>query len=296
MITYLIAFLSPLFYASSVVIESFLSLAVFKKPIVMLFFVSLTNALFVPLVLFLGFPTIPDVYSCFIYALIACIDICYLYPYYKAFKKTDTSIVSSLFALGKIFVPVMAFVVLHERLELSQYIGFIIIILASAMLNKKANDKFRFNQAFYLMFLSSFLLALRICIVKYVLETEQNYINVLIYPNLISGLIPFTFLISAQNRRDIGRRVASYRKRFKYFVIIEFLTFLAVSCSTIALAKLSPVVSTAIEATEPLFVLLIAMIVNAIGFYQFREKTGILKKVCCFILIILGIVLTCVEK
>ena len=259
----------------------------------MLFFVSLTNALFVPLVFLLGIPTWPSGHSWFIYTLIACIDICYLYPYYKALKKTDTSIVSSLFSLGKIFVPVLAFIILRERLALSQYVGFIIIILASAFLNKNPSDKFRFNNAFYLMFLSSFLLALRICIVKYVLEEEHNYINVLIYPNLISGLIPFTFLIFAQNRHAIGRRVASYRKRFKFFIGIEFLTFLAVTCSTIALSKLSPVISTAIEATEPLFVLTIALAVNMTGVYRFREKTGFWKKVFCFILIILGIVLTC---
>ena len=293
---YLIAFLSPLFYALSVVIESFLSLAVFKKPIVMVFFVSLTNALFVPLVLFLGIPTWPSGESWAIYCLIAMIDICYLYPYYKALKKTDTSIVSSLFSLGKIFVPVLSFMILQERLAFSQYVGFVIIILASAFLNKKNQDKFRLNQAFYLMFLSSFLLALRICIVKQVLKVDDNYINVLIYPNLISGLIPFTFLIFRQNRKDIGQRAISYRRRFKFFVVIEFLTFLAVSCSTIALSKLSPVISTAIEATEPLFVLTIAMCVNWAGLYQFRENTGFWKKFCCFILIVLGIVLTCAEK
>jgi len=293
---YFIAFLSPLFYALSVVIESFLSVSVFKKPIVMLFFVSLTNALFVPVVLFLGMPTWPGGESWGIYTLIACIDICYLYPYYKALKKTDTSIVSSLFALGKIFVPVLSFVILQERLAFSQYVGFMIIILASAFLNKKSRDKFHLNQAFYLMFLSSFLLALRICMVKYVLEADDNYVNVLIYPNLISGLIPFTFLIFSQNRREIKKQAATYRERFKFFMVIEFLTFLAVSCSTIALSKLSPVISTAIEATEPLFVLTIAMVVNRIGIYRFRTSIGVWKKVCCFILIILGIVLTCAER
>ena len=127
---YFISFLAPFFYASSVVIESFLSLAVFKRPLVMLFFVSLTNALFTPFVLFLGFPTIPSLQSWGIYLLIAIIDIGYLYPYYMALKKTDTSIVSSLFSLGKIFVPVLAFILLKDTLTLPQYIGFFIIIFS----------------------------------------------------------------------------------------------------------------------------------------------------------------------
>ena len=49
---YLISFMAPLFYAISVVTESFLSVKIFKHPIVMLFFVSLTNALFMPFILF----------------------------------------------------------------------------------------------------------------------------------------------------------------------------------------------------------------------------------------------------
>ena len=290
---YFISFLSPFFYALSVVIESFLSLAVFKRPLVMLFFVSLTNALFTPLVLFFGLPTLPSLQSCGIYLIIALIDIGYLYPYYMALKKTDTSIVSSLFALGKIFVPILAFILLKDTLSIPQYVGFFIIIFASSILNKKSSAKFRLNQAFYLMFLSSFLLALRICLAKSVMEIDHNFVNVLIYPNLISGLIPFTFLLSLQNKRAIKRHVPAYKKQFRFFVLIEFLTFCAVSTSTIALSHLSPVICTAIEATEPLFVLVIALVVNASGLFYFKEKTGLIKKIICFLLIIFGIVLTC---
>ena len=210
-----------------------------------------------------------------------------------ALKKTDTSIVSSLFSLGKIFVPVLAFILLKDTLTLPQYIGFFIIIFSSSILNKKPSAKFRLNQAFYLMFLSSFLLALRICFAKAVMEIDHNFVNVLIYPNLISGLIPFTFLLSISNKHAIKRHLPTYKKKFRLFFLIEFLTFCAVTTSTIALSRLSPVICTAIEATEPLFVLALALIVNASGLFYFKEKTGLIKKITCFLLIILGIVLTC---
>ncbi|MBP5343526.1 MAG: EamA family transporter [Alphaproteobacteria bacterium] len=293
---YLIAFLAPLFYATSLVIESFLSLAVFKRPLVMVFFVSLTNALFTPLVLLLGVPTIPTLSSIIIYLLIATIDICYLYPYYTALKKTDTSIVSSLFALGKIFVPFAAFILLNETLSVEQYIGFFIIIATSSILSKKTRARLRLNKAFYFMFLSSFLLAIRICLAKLVMEWDHNFINVLVYPNLISGLIPFTFLLSVRNKYAIKRKFPIYKKQFKFFVIIEFLTAIAIATSTIALSKLSPVICTAIEATEPLFVLVIALLINSTGCFHFHEKTSVFKKITCFLLIILGIILTCFSK
>lgn len=290
---YFIAFLAPFFYGLSVFIESFLSLAVFKRPLVMLFFVSLTNALFVPLVLFFGWPSVPSFQSLLFYVVIACIDITYLYPYYVALKKTDTSIVSALFSLGKIFVPILSFILLKDILTVTQYIGFFIIIGGSVILNKKRSQKLHINKAFYLMFVSSFLLALRICVVKFVLQIDGNFVNVLIYPNLISGLIPFLFLLSVPNRKEIKKKVRIYKQQFKLFVLIEFLTFWAVLSSTAALSRLSPVISTAIEATEPLFVLLIITIFNFYGFVRVKEKEKIWKKIVCFISIIIGVVLTC---
>ena len=292
---FLIALFSPFFYAASVVIESFLSLAVFKRPIVMLFFVSLTNALFTPLVLMFGTPSIPSVQAFIIYAIIACIDIAYLYPYYVALKKTDTSIISSLFALGNIFVPILSFVLLSELLTVRQYIGFIIIILASVILNKKAQVHFCINKAFYLMVLSTFLLACRICFAKHVLNLDHNVSNVLIYPNLLSGLIPFFFLLSSQNKKSIKRKVRVYRRQFKFFFIIELLTFGAVATSIIALDKLSPTVSTAIAALEPLFVLSIIIFLKSFFNLQFKDHGISVKKLFCFICIIIGVVMTCAD-
>ena len=84
---YLIAFFAPCFYALSILIESLLSLNIFKKPATMCFFVSLTNSLFVPLIFLLDFPSIPTIQSIIVYIILALLDIIYLYPYYMALKK-----------------------------------------------------------------------------------------------------------------------------------------------------------------------------------------------------------------
>ena len=130
MMIYLIAFLSPFFYALSVLIESFLSLGIFKKPATMCFYASLTNALFVPLMFYFGTPTWPEMRFWIVYILLAMIDIAYLYPYYIALKNTDTSVVSSLFSIGKVFVPLLSFCVLGDVLSPVQYLGFFIVIFA----------------------------------------------------------------------------------------------------------------------------------------------------------------------
>ena len=290
---FLIALFSPFFYAASVVIESFLSLVMFKRPIVMLFFVSLTNALFTPLVLVFGTPTLPNVNTFAIYTLIAILDIAYLYPYYIALKKTDTSVISSLFALGNIFVPILSFILLADVLRLHQYIGFLIIIFASVILNKKSRVHFCINDAFYLMVISTFLLACRICLSKYVLNLDHNVSNVLIYPNLLSWLIPFLFLLSSKNRKSIKKKVGVYLHQFKFFVIVELFTFGAVATSIIALDKLSPTVSAAITALEPLFALAIIIFLKSCCNLRLKDCGITFKKIICFIWIIIGVVMTC---
>ena len=258
MMIYLIAFLSPLFYALSVLIESFLSLDIFKKPATMCFYASLTNAMFVPLMFYFGIPTIPEANLWIIYALLAFIDIAYLYPYYIALKNTDTSVVSSLFAISKIFIPILAFYVLGDVLSPLQYVGFFLIISASVVLNLKKGFSLTLNKAFYLMFLSSFLLTCRVILAKFALSHDDIWVNTIVWPNLISGTMVFLFLLVKDFRPDIKKHLHPYFKRFHLFVANEFVFFLAILTSIYALSKLSPVISAAIEATEPLFLMILA--------------------------------------
>ena len=268
MMIYLIAFLSPFFYALSVLIESFLSLDIFKKPATMCFYASLTNALFVPLIFYFGTPTWPEMRFWVAYVLLAIIDITYLYPYYIALKKTDTSIVSSLFSIGKIFLPILSFYFLGDVLTPLQYIGFFIVISASAILNMKKGFSLTLNKAFYLMFLSSFLLSCRTILAKYALESDGIWVNTIIYPNLISGVMVFLFLSIKGLRPDIRRHLRPYVKRFHLFLLNEFIYFWAILTSIYALSKLSPVVSAAIEATEPIFLLFLVWLAQP--FYRFQ--------------------------
>ena len=88
----LIAFLSPFFYAFAVIIESLLSNRTLKHQTTMIFYISLMNAVFLPLTLLLGKPSLPDGNAWICYIILALIDVIYLYPYYTAMKVIDTSI------------------------------------------------------------------------------------------------------------------------------------------------------------------------------------------------------------
>lgn len=290
----LIAFFAPLFYAMAVIIESQLSNRTFKRQTTMIFYISLMNAVFLPLVLFFGQPSIPPASSLWLYALLALLDIIYLYPYYTAMKVIDTSIVAALFSLGEVSVPILSYLLLGEVLNLHQYIGFVIIIMASVALSVKGNKIPKLSRAFYYMVVASLLVSFRVVLIKYVMNIDGNWINMVIFPNLISGMLPFLLLCVGKYRRDIIKNFPPYMHRFKFFAVNEFMCFLGLVCSIYGLNKLSPVVSASIGATQPIFLLGISGIM--LWFYNIKLKEKItpkilMKKLFCFVLIILGVVL-----
>ena len=291
-IFHFVAFLAPCFYALSILIESILSLDIFKKPATMSFFVSLTNSLFVPLLLFFGMPSLPSLSNFGIYVILAIFEVVYLYPYYIALKKTDTSIVSALFTTGKVFIPILSYILLNDILTPIQYLGFFTVIFASIFLTIKKRAHFHINTAFYLMLIASFLWSLHAILTKYVLLSDQNWINTLIYPNLISGTLIFLCLAFKKLRKDIRAHAAAYFSKFKIFALNEFISFWGLVSSVYALSHLSPVVSSAIEATSPLFLLFFASVFSLFCRHRFQEyHVSTLKKIVCFILIIIGVTL-----
>lgn len=291
----LVSFLPPLFYGMSVIIESLLSNRTFKHPTTMVYYVSLSNALFLPLLLFYGMPTLPSpqVFAC--YVVLAAIGIGYLYPFYLAMKVIDISIVAALFSFGQITVPIMSYLWLGEKLAFYQYIGFGVIIMASIALSLKGNRIPKLSKAFYYMMFAAFIVSFSKVIEKYTLNEDDNWINLAVYPGVISCIMLQFFLLVKTWRRDIVRNFPPYKTKLKYFVLIEFVSFLGMVSAIYALSGLSPVITTAIASTEPIFVLGLSFLGYKYLNMKFNEKISpqiILKKIFCFVLIVLGVLLT----
>ena len=289
-----IAFGAPLFFGIAVLIESRLANVTFKKPISMIFYVSLMNILFLPLLLLLGRPTLPTGEVFMYYSIIAAIGIAYLYPYYMAMKVIDTSIIAALFSLGQITIPIMSYFLLNEKLTLSQYIGFVIIVMSSIALSIKGKKIPKLNKAFYYMLFSAIIVSFSAVLEKYVLTIDDNWINLIFYPNFISGLIPFSFLLIKKWRKDIIKNFPPYRMKIRIFMLNEFICFIGAVCGIYALSGLSPTITKSIGATQPIFMIAISLFLLKKFNIPLKEKISrqiMLKKIFCFILIILGVIL-----
>ncbi len=289
-----IALLAPFFDAITTIMECALSNKTFKRPTSMIFYISIMDAVFVPLVFIFGMPSLPSSQCLLIYFILGMFDLLYLYPYYTAMKVIDTSIVAALLSLGQIIITILSFIILNEVLTLHQYIGFAIIVMASIALSIKGGKIPKLSRAFWWMLFSSLAVSCRLILAKYTMVVDENWINTVVYPCIISGSIPFIFLLFPRMRKNIFNNFVSYKNKFKIFALNEFLCFILMCCLIFGLSALSPVASAGISALQPIFVMMICYFLSVLYNFTFKEKITIrtmLKKFFCFVLIILGVIL-----
>ena len=173
------ALLEPFFHGFANVIDNHFTNNLFKKTTTLVFFASFTNILFLPIIFLLDFPSFITPSQIPFFIILGLTGIGYLYPYYKALQNDDTSIVVSLFSLGKIFVPLLAFLLVGEILAISQYIGFFVVILIALFWGKDLGTDITSHHIFGIFFSRSyfsFIPGIR-NILKYLLITALCLLN-----------------------------------------------------------------------------------------------------------------------
>ncbi len=291
MIEYVFIILAAVFFSVGIIIDNFLVTKKFKNTIALLFYSNITNLLFIPLLWIFGLPKALSLAMIIPVTIVAVAQIIYLYPYFQALKESDTSIITALFNLGKIFVPVIAFILVHERLTLLQYLGFIIILASSFLLTYHGG--LRVNKALFYMLLTTLILAIGSTVTKYALDTI-DWITVMTWAAVISTII--TILVGTVfYRRDIWQSRKPYLKSFWQFMLNEFVTFLAMACVTYAIVKMPVTIAQGLLAISPVLTIALIYAGHRIWPYYFKENLewkSILKKSAYFILMTIGIILS----
>ena len=219
------------------------------------------------------------------------IDVFYQIPYYEALRRGDTSVVVAWFSLGYVLVPVLAYLMVDEKLSFVQYAGFGIIIAASVVLNIENPRKIKINKAFYLMLLSSLLLSLQAVLYKYALE-KIDWISAVFYSALFSTLTVFGFLMPRIVRLNIKANFPRYKTKFYVFGLNEFVNQVGTVASIFAMSLLPVVAVESINSTQPLFVLGIGAALYALFGNRFKEDVStvhLLRKSICFVFITAGV-------
>lgn len=293
MLGILIAFVSPLLHGFANILDNYLSNTLFRNIWTLTFYSVFFNVLFLPLVFLIEIPHLPPIHLLPFFLLIALIEVLYLYPYAKALQHDDTSIVASLFSIGKIFVPVFAFLIVGEVLSVYQYLGFFIIVLSSALLTLNIKGVIRINKSFLFMLVCSVLLSIESVLYKY-LFASVSWSTGFFWPTLFSFFMVLSLLCIPKQRTSIFAQLKQLRSIASILILEEFLTFGGSAASTYALSLIPVTLEKSIDSFQPLFVLLSAIVFHKFFPHLFREtidRSSIIKKCTLFGFMIIGIVL-----
>lgn len=290
MLFVLIAFLTPILHALACILDSYFSNNIFKNTSTLVFFATITNIIIVPFLFFFGMPTVPSLSVLGIVALVALIDVLYLFPWYIALKHIDTSISVALFSLGEIALPFLAWFIVGEKLGAVQYLGFAIILLPSILLNMDFK-KLKLNIGFWLMLLVAIILALAVVLDKYALASIDS-ITLIFWKSIMTTAMAWSFFVVPRIRCDIKQTLPNYIKNVPLFLSGEFLSQIGTAAMVIALVGLPCLTVDSIGSTQSIFTLVWGAMLYKIFGNKFKEnlsRSEVIKKTVSFICIIIGI-------
>lgn len=288
----LVAFIEPIFDGVvNVMDNTFVNKL--STPLAILFYTSMVKLLLVPLLFFFGLPYLPPLRPLLLLVLIGILEISYLFLYLRALQEDDTSVVASLFSLGKILIPIYAFFIVAERLFFRQYVGFIIIVLCAAILTLEGK-RFAFNKSFLLMTLSALLTAPQVVLLKYVL-TDVDWVTSTTWIFISSALV--ILIVLPLKGKEIVSFYPRFKKRVHWFSLRCLLGFTSIFTSIFVISLVPVTVARSVSATQPIFVLLYALLFGSYLPNIFKERTdwrSIAKKLPLFVLIIVSLTLVVV--
>jgi drug/metabolite transporter (DMT)-like permease len=287
----LIALLSPLLYASTNIIDGFLANRRMPDIFALLFYASLFNLVFLPVIFLIDPFVLPSPWLCFVMLLIGAANVLYLYPYYRSLQTTDTSIVISLFSLANIMVPLGAYLFLGERLSPWQYAGFATIVLASTLLTFDPK-KFRLTPAFGLMLAVSLLVTLQSMGFKYLFNEGMGWGTALGGTSLSAFICAVPLLFVPRIRKRIIDGWEVFRGSLPLFAFEEAVAFGASAAATYAIMLVPLTLEKTVEAFQPVFVLAFALVFARFFPRWFKEKidrSSLAKKTVLFVVMGIGI-------
>ncbi len=292
-----IALLAPAFYGVSNIFDTILVTKNFKNPFVLVFFTSLFNLIFIPFLWIIGtLPTLSEISIAWpIFLLLGLINVSYLYPYYKGLQSDDTSTVVSFFGLGRIIIPILAFIIVGETLSFYKYVGIVLVVSSVIFLSvEKIPGGVRFSKALKFIALAAFITSFEGVLFKY-LYTKGISVTTAVSGELIVAFILAMLLpLFRPLRREIRDGVPLFWNKIHLFFVEELATFLAFLSESYAL-KIAPVsLVKSITIFTPFFVLFYAKLLGKRfknTFNERKERKYTIKKFVFFTTLAMGILL-----
>jgi len=289
------AFLAPAFYGVAEILDNFLANRLFKNPWALALCASLLNVCFLPLLFFVEAPTVPPATTIPIFIVLGFVEFGYLYPYYRGLQSDDTSIIAALFGLGRVFIPILAFLIVGEVLTPLQYVGVILIISSSVLLSfQKHHAKLLFSKSFWYIGLAAFMLSFEGVLLKLLFEQGVTYSTAVGGEMMMATLFALPLFALKKVRKEIMMPWTGVKVLFPILIVEELFTFFAFASETYAIDLAPITIVKSVGMFIPFFVLFYGKLLKTRFPAVFKEHLGhiaILKKVFLFLLMVCGIIL-----
>ena len=289
------ALCSSAFYGVAETLDNFFVNKEFGHPLTLVFYSSLFNLIYVPILFFMDRPVLPPVSTYPIFFLLGIMSVGYLYPYYKGLQEDDTSVAISFLAIERIMVPVLAFFVVGEILEPIQYFGIGIIVLSVVMLGlHHSRKKFRMSKGVWYISCAALFLAGEAILLKLLFDQGVTVSTAVGGEALVSFILGVSIIGFTNVRKGIVRALPVFIKMSPIFLVEEFFTFIGLVAESNAISRASVSIVKGVTMASPFFLVIYAWLGYKIFPKVFKEdlhRKKIIRKLVLFALLVIGIML-----
>ena len=278
---------------TSVIDKVVISKGYIKNPAVYIVLNGITNILLIFLLPFVGFE--PLKFADFLIALFAGVAFSISVTlYYKAVQYDEISRVVMMYQITPIFILILSFFLIGERLTKNYFIGFLFLLGAGLIISyKKVGNLFRFSKALNYMLISAFFSALALVSGKHIFNVTSFW-SAFLWLRL-TAISSVGVVIVPSIRNQFIETFKSMKNNIKVLLtskmIIDFSAFIF-SAYAIFNGRVS-LVSALSTSVAPVFVFIVALIASVYLPKLVKEgidRKAILTKVFALVLIAIGIV------
>ena len=287
-----LALLAPFLFAVVNLIDDNMLRFVYKGPHLATALTGLFGAL--PLVSLLFLDTKPTPSNLLVLMVLAgFLTTIYYFFYFRSLELESPSIVISMLSLVPATVPILSYFFLDERLTSIQIVGFLLVLLASLGLALTEVKKFTFSKALIPVLVVVLILDIVSILTKYVYSQADFYTAYMYFAaGMGLGGIYFPLIMYYEKtEHDFSVLKTKLHKTIPLLIFVELLGILSEFILNLAISRGPVSLVKAIEGSQPLFVLAIALILYPFypKFFREAEESKSLKKFILMGIVVAGL-------
>jgi len=284
------ALLAAIIWAATNILDKYVMTEHFHYPVAPIIITGLSGFV-LAVVLSAPFLVVPEAPILFLLLLVGVIEQAASYLYFKAILTEEVSRVIPLVLLEPLFVLIFAMVFLGEFFQPLQYLGIILLVAGAILVSLRKKTKFELTPVLALALFASILFAVSTTVAKYALASIDFW-NLFFW--VYAGMALASLVLLVVFFKPFKDTVQKAPRAGLYSVLsgcmvgsANFVFFIAISLGAVSLAS-------ALNATQPFFVLLFATVVTVLKPKYVAEeirKTTLLQKLVAITMIVVGSIL-----